>query len=280
MKYAIVYPSDLYRPSIQSLEDLAIMAREGLRDLGDDAEIVTRPDPSRQNIILGAHTPKVRAFPVPDGSIVWNTEQHSHWIENPEYLAYLPGKIVWSVFRGDFGFYVPPGYVRTLERVPERTDQPIDVLFYGAPTPYRDHFRGALTRAGLRAEFRSGLWGEERDQAIAASRVVLSLHWGPGARKLETVRIVYPLINGKACVAETAPDCLTWRMWGGVSLQRRETVVAACLRLARDWRYRERAEDRAYEIARSFPFARVLERALDREPVPDPEPVPALFCDG
>ena len=171
------------------------------------------------NLVVGAHLLDADGLAaLPSDAILYNSEQideSSSWMQ-PAYLAALQRHSVW-----DYGAenvrrlrargagqvrHVPLGYVPQLTRIPvlPPEEQDIDVLFYGAINPRRQAVLEGLIARGLRIEFLSGVYREERDRYVARAKLVLNLHYYP-ASVFETVRVSYLLANEKAVVAECGP---------------------------------------------------------------------------
>jgi len=99
--------------------------------------------------------------------------------------------------------HVPLLYTHGLERVINREDPEIDVLFYGWINPRRSvvfqrlqaEFYGRVKLAWVYGTF-------DLDTHIANSKVVLNLHASEPWNRQEQVRMFYPVINGKAVVSE------------------------------------------------------------------------------
>ena len=171
--------------------------------------------PGAVHIVLGAHlvSPEAAAA-IPSDSIIYNLEQmdaEPHWwheglkslVERCETWDYCEQNIATFAALGVARpvVHVPVGFVPELSRINEALTDDIDVLFYGAANERRTHVLDALRARGLRVMHLVGIYGRERDAAIARAKVVLSMHQHP-ARFLETVRISYLLANRKAVVAE------------------------------------------------------------------------------
>jgi len=101
-------------------------------------------------------------------------------------------------------YYAPISYAPVLEKVPAGMEQDIDVLCYGDLTLERGATvrRVATSRSdltGLSAMILCNVWGKQRDEFIARSKVIASV---PRGNIFESVRISYLLANKKAVVCE------------------------------------------------------------------------------
>lgn len=253
----------------EALTEFAQCVHFGLRRLGFTS-FYQEPsaEPSRQ-IVFGAHLLDERGVAaLPADAIIYNSEQiqaDSPWLSGP-YRAALQAHPVWdysaeNVRRAaELGLgtlrHVPLGYVPELSRIaPAQED--IDVLFYGSMNPRRRAVLAGLEAAGLKVVALFGVYGEERDRAIARARIVLSMHFYE-AKVFEIVRVAYLLSNAKAVVAECGPETalesdLREAMLG-VPYQ---GLVEACVQLARDHQRRQ-----SLGVAGHRQFARRKEEVL------------------
>jgi hypothetical protein len=117
------------------------------------------------------------------------------WDYSKENIAFL-------ATRGIGGRLLPVGYHECLERIPTGAAKDIDVLFYGSCCERRGKILDSLSRDGaiaVRSLF--GVYGKERDDCIARSRIILNIHYYD-TQILEAVRISYLLNNRCFVVSE------------------------------------------------------------------------------
>ncbi len=203
----------------EALTEFAQCVHFGLRRLGLAASYRESPDGRCRQIVFGSHLLDERGFEAlsPD-AIIYNSEQiqaDSPWLSSP-YCAALRRHSVWdysaeNVRRAtELGIgtfrHVPLGYVPELSRIAPASED-IDVLFYGSINQRRRVVLQALEAAGLRVVALFGVYGEERDRAIARAKVVLNMHFYE-AKIFEIVRVAYLLSNAKAVVAECGADTM------------------------------------------------------------------------
>lgn len=100
--------------------------------------------------------------------------------------------------------YLPLGYHPALRTIPESDHQPIDVLFYGSRSSRRFEIISALTRR-CRLRVLWMVWGAQRDQWIAQSKILLNLHLFEG-QPFECVRVRYLLNNARFVISENSMD--------------------------------------------------------------------------
>ncbi len=198
-----------------ALSELAETLIYGLNQLGVDFQfVINEISAGVTHIVLGAHLLDAPAMNnLPADTIIYNSEQidsQSTWI-NGTYLDLLRRCEVWDYSAENIrrlrqqGIarirHVPLGYVPQLTRIPAVVHQDIDVLFYGAINERRKNVLEGLIARGLRIEFLSGVYREERDHYIARAKVILCMHYYD-ASIFEIVRVSYLLSNEKAVVAE------------------------------------------------------------------------------
>lgn len=247
-------------------------------------------DASCTNILLGAHLLDAQAMAaVPAGSVIYNSEQvdeSSTWIGSA-YLELLRRNRVWDYsqknierlrFRGiDHAEFVPIGYVPELTRIPAAQPQDIDVLFFGAINERRRVVLEKLVLSGLRVEFLSGVYREERDQYIARAKVVLNMHYYD-ASVFEIVRVSYLLANEKAVVAEvgeaTSVEAEISEAVCGVPYDR---LVDTCIALVGDANRRANLARRGFELFSRRSEAAILRRALHLTEPATPAPFPGVL---
>ena len=173
----------------EALTELAQCVHFGLRRLGLACWYGEPPAGPARQILFGAHLldePGIAALPA--DAIIYNSEQilpDSPWLSGP-YRRALQSHRVWdysaeNVRRAaELGLgtlcHVPLGYVPELARIMPASED-IDVLFYGSTNPRRQAVLEALAAAGLRVEVLFGVYGEERDRAIARAKIVLNMHF-------------------------------------------------------------------------------------------------------
>jgi predicted nucleotidyltransferase len=104
--------------------------------------------------------------------------------------------------RGLSALHLPVGYHQSLEQVPQGRPKDIDVLFFGSMGERRQKVLNILEREKkVRLHALFGVYGRERDEFIARSKIVLNVHFYP-AKIFEAVRISYLLNNRCFIVSE------------------------------------------------------------------------------
>lgn len=95
------------------------------------------------------------------------------------------------------------GYQKELQRIPFYPDSErhIDVFFYGSTNTRRSEILDQISARGLSCLKRFGVYGEERDELISRSKMIVNMHFNE-IGVFEIVRIHYLLNNGIAIVPE------------------------------------------------------------------------------
>jgi hypothetical protein len=179
-------------------------------------------DSEALNIVFGYSVPYQLGLldSFPESTIFFNLEQYAGKSLVDTSVHYLVNKFqIWDYSLGNVAtlnalnpkypvFYAQISYAPILEKVPKGLEQDIDVLCYGDLTAERGATvrRVAATRpdlTGLSAMILCNVWGAQRDEFIARSKVVASV---PRGNIFEIVRISYLLANKKAVVCEYRDD--------------------------------------------------------------------------
>jgi hypothetical protein len=265
-----------------ALAELAETLIYGLDDLGANFEFtINEPADDATNIILGAHLLDEAAMrELPADTIIYNFEridEKSAWISD-SYMALLRRSTVWDCSEANAvrlrsrGVkcvrFVPVGYVPQLTRIPVIKPQDIDVLFYGSLNERRKKILGALIASGLRIEFRTGVYREERDRLIARAKVVLNMHYHD-ASSFEIARVSYLLANEKAVVAECNEGAsLETDIREAVRAVPYDKLVDACTELVADTDQRVNLARRGFAIFSRRDAGAILSPALGCPPPP------------
>jgi len=167
------------------------------------------------NIILGAHLIDSNSYSkIPRDSIIYNFEQlaeESPWVTSG-YMRLITGFRVWDYSLRNMQFlekyelkypivHMPVGYAREMSRIEKAAEQDIDVLFYGSLNTRRGRILDELSDLGYRVERLCGVYGTQRDEWIARSKLILNIHYYK-SKILEIARVSYLLANKKAVVSE------------------------------------------------------------------------------
>jgi hypothetical protein len=234
-------------------------------------------EPGATNVIFGAQVIPVDVLKrLPLDSIVYNFEQMRHSPSEvrreTQFIAgrfrvwdYSPANIEsWRAMGSTQAQVVRIGYAPVLTRIAKPAIQDIDVLMYGLTGEGRLQALHQLSNRGLKTVFVSGLYGQERDDLIARSKLVVNVHLYDTHRIFELVRASYLFANRKAVVAVVAPDSvIDDEFRSAARFTTGDRLIEDCVNLL------ERVEDRARLETEGFnAFARhdirpILSAALD-----------------
>jgi hypothetical protein len=243
MKFAILIISPANYEHAPAFQEVAELLHFGLLALGHDSVVTTTVVPDRLPIVLGSNLLPFHAIDLPANSILYNLEQISHdspWL-NSSLLELFQKHRVWDYSLKNIAYlremgvvqvqHLPVGYMPELTRIHNKdiADQDIDVLFYGALNKRRIHILEELLQANVKVEAPFGVYGTERDELIARSKVVLNMHYYP-SQVFEVVRVSYLLANQKPVVSEISlNDADADFFQAGVAFSAYENLVRTCL---------------------------------------------------
>lgn len=277
-RIVIVRPSG-YQHSSAFLE-IAETIMYGLKSLGYTALIVENEfSENNVNIILGVHLIHEDIMDkLPKSTIIYNLEQFDSqsMLNNATFRKYKRFT-VWDYSKrniekfktlgfGNHIYHVPIGYVPELTRITKSSTQDIDVLFYGSINERRAQIIEELKQNGLNVVSLFGVYGEERDAAIARSKIIINIHYY-NSSILELVRISYLLANRKAVLAECNEGTeLEEYLKEAVALAPYDKLVETCIELAKNDKQRNWFEKNGFEC-----FSKRTESDILREVLTKPE---------
>jgi hypothetical protein len=203
-----------------AFDEVAEVLSAAFRALGGSAPIVKSQWEwaGRAPIVLGGHLLAPSAgVDLPRHAILFNFEQvdaNSPWV-NSAYLSLLKRYAVldYSIANTQalqasgigHARHFPIRFMPILARVGTAADCDIDVLFYGSMNERRALILEGLQARGLNVVHLFGVYGAQRDAAIARAKVIVNIHFF-AAGIFEAVRVCYLLANGKCVVSEGRPD--------------------------------------------------------------------------
>ena len=222
-------------------------------------------DNDAKNILIGFHLLDIKyVSQLPKNSILINAEQFLggtpwnenilHWIQSFEVWDYSTQNIEFFKAQGIENIkYLELGYQSELSRIEIKAVQDIDVLFYGSINDRRAKVLDALKNSGLNVHTIFGIYGKDRDDLIARSKLVLNLHYYD-SEIFEVVRVFYLLSNSIPVVGEINPSTVVSDVYKnsvlGVPYQE---LVNTCIRLVKDDQARDLQGRRGFEIIKQFP---------------------------
>jgi hypothetical protein len=161
--------------------------------------------------------------------------------------------------QGIDALHLPIGYHQSLEQVPQGLLKDIDVLFFGSVGERRQKILNILLqekKVRLHALF--GVYGRERDEFIARSKIILNVHFYP-TRIFEAVRISY-LLNNRCFVVSEESEVNPYQ---GVPLPMfpYEQLADACCSFLDGEHDIERARNAAYEeFKQKYPMIDLMKK--------------------
>jgi hypothetical protein len=163
--------------------------------------------------------------------------------------------------RGIKALHLPVGYHQSLEQVPQGRPKDIDVLFFGSIGERRQKVLNILLhekKVRLHALF--GVYGRERDEFIARSKIILNIHYYP-AKIFEAVRISY-LLNNRCFVVSEESGVNPYRGVTIPTFPYEQLADACCSYLDREQDI-ERERDASYEdFRRMYPMIDLMKKIV------------------
>jgi SAM-dependent methyltransferase len=260
----------------EAFREIAETLQFGLRSIGHTAETVENVfDPAATNLILGAHLLSPgQARQVPGGSILYNLEQIGSAQLQPAYYELARQHQIWdydvrniekwNAMNCSYApVHVPIGYVPELTRIATRPHD-IDVLFYGSLNERRNRVLNHLRRLRVNVHSVFGVYGRERDELIARSKIVLNIHFYE-TKLFEIVRISYLLANSKAVVTECDSNtAIASGLSDGILAVPYESLVEGCMSLLQHEQERRSLEARGFRCFSQRKESDILSSALQQ----------------
>lgn len=291
MKFTIgIFGRDGSLPHSRCFEDFAFALRDALLALGHTLYNGVIGDPNAdygRMIWFGANNPAVDRrgeqewrYRLPKDAIIFNTEQISA-VDDPErYIQnYRNFKThtIWDYSCSNIAtlkrlgieraVHCPLGYIESMTSIANKPveEQDVDVLFYGSTNPHRLKILDGLDAAGLKTKRLFGVYGKERDEWIARSKIVLNMHhYERGV--FEIFRVSHLVANHKCVVNEDGgvdealneqARKLTWSI-------DYNSLVEACVRLAGDPEMCTMIAEGAHRYFRAFRLVDYVKAALEQ----------------
>ncbi len=189
----------------------------------------------------------------------------------PDYLEFLrAAPRVWDYSSTNVAFlsakgcgnarYMPLGFSPRLERIVHTPVKDLDIIFYGTANKRRGLVLESLSsRCQLRVGF--GAYGNDRDQVIARSKIVLNLHQFETAQ-LEQVRISY-LLNNRCFVVSEISENNPYS--DGLVFRNYDQIAECCLEYLQPEMEAERTRiaEIGYEKLREIPMVENIRAELE-----------------
>ena len=262
-------------------DDVALSVAASLRDLGYECSMTAnemRADAI--NILIGSimFNDALISSHLKQPYIVYQMEildDHQGHLKNyPKYLDFLSRALsVWEYSPKNFEYlkskglknlsYVPPGYHPACENFSwQESPHEFDFLFIGSLSPRRSEFLQSLINTGYRVGAitqNNGAFGENRDQVIANSKIIVNVHCFDDLDVLETVRISY-LLSNHAIVISEASDHDPYL--GAVGYAPYSELVDYCCKVSQDAQNLKARSIDGYAAIRAIDMASLIKTAL------------------
>jgi hypothetical protein len=265
-------------PHGAGLSDFMMALAHAFARLGCEPEIVRNRFSRRWvNVVFGAHLIGSRelAAGMPPNSVLVNLEQlrGSRLENNSAYVDLLSRLPVWDYSERNIAELrtltgngriarLGIGYVPQMRRLRPAAEQPTDVLFYGSLNERRRAVLQSLEQTGLRVRYLFGVYGPERDRAIAEAKVVLNMHFFESGIH-ELIRTSFLLANGKAVVCECNADTeIDEDIRRAAVAAPYPDLVEACIALVRDEARRREVEQAGFATFAGRDQATLLAEAI------------------
>jgi glycosyltransferase involved in cell wall biosynthesis len=145
------------------------------------------------------------------------------------------------------------GFQKELSRIKKSPHPEIDILFYGSLNERRQKILTQLEARGLKVKSVVGLYGNERDQLIARSKVVLNHHFYT-SEIFEIVRVFYLLSNAVPVVGEVNPTTSIDETYkNAIYAAPYDGIVEACEILILNDSLREATAAHGYKVISKLP---------------------------
>lgn len=258
--------------------ELAELIAYSLEDLGYQSSIsINECYIDSRNIIIGAHLldpAHIKEMKSRFSStIILNTEQLTNigsqwsstlfeWILNFETWDYSAENINFLRCQGASNLkLLNIGYHRKLNRIPKSKTQDIDILFYGSTNDRRLHPLNKLKSSGHNVAVIFGSYGQQRDNLISRSKIILNLH-RYDLKIFEIIRVFYLMTNSKAVVSEMSTDTRINPIYvGGFYPANYDQITESCNELLQNTSMRNELEKKTYELIVNYPqsqFTKVM----------------------
>lgn len=262
-------------------DDVALSVAASLRDLGYECSMtVNEMRADAINILIGSimFNDALISSHLKQPYIVYQMEildDHQGHLKNyPKYLDFLSRALsVWDYSPKNFEYlkskglknlsYVPPGYHSACENFSwQEPPHEFDFLFIGSLSPRRSEFLQSLINTGYRVGAitqNNGAFGENRDQVIANSKIIVNVHCFDDLDVLETVRISY-LLSNHAVVISEASDHDPYH--GAVGYAPYSELVDYCCKVLEDAQNLKARSINGYAAIRAIDMASLIKAAL------------------
>lgn len=263
-----------YIHSLAFLE-LAELLVYSLHDLNHEAVFQFNTiDSKAKNILIGFHLLDFKyAEQIPKETILINAEQflaNTPWNEN--ILKWIKSFQVWDYSQQNIEVFkeiglsniqlLKIGYQKELTRIQRNSTPDIDILFYGSVNTRRAKVLNALKNTGLNINSSFGIYGKERDDLIARSKIVLNLHHYE-SQIFEIIRVFYLLSNAIPTVGEVnSSTCIPKQYKNTVKEAEYDDLILTCKLMVENEELRSSQAKSGFEIIKGYPQALYMSELL------------------
>ena len=258
----------------ETFKEITDVFNEIIRNKGYECNISKNPDFSCQNIIFGANNIIQASVEIPENSIIVNLEQLSNesvWL-NDKYFDLLKRHEVWdysdvnifhfnkrdiiNIKKINIGYSPCLSTLKSLDL--SNINKDIDVLFYGCMNERRINIYNLLSKNhNINVVFKNNVYGKDRDQLIARSKIVLNVHFYD-SKILEIIRISHLLANNTFVISEDGGDLdinkKEYEYWNdAVIFVKYDNLVDTIIKYLKDDNSRIIQAKKGYEIILSRP---------------------------
>jgi hypothetical protein len=272
-RVCIIVPQG-YRHSMCFVE-AGFLLKHSLNSLGRTCDIALNDlARDRINIVLGWHLMQYDDALEPLQYIPYQLEQLSEtsWNTFPDKRKmilshaydvwdYSPENIAFLKSRGIVARHVPVGYHESLEQIPQRGEKDIDVLFYGSTCERRRIVLDLLSQnTGITVRSLFDVYGKERDECIARSRIILNIHYYD-AQILEAIRISY-LLNNRCLVVSEFSEINPYKAVA-IPMFPYADLADACRKYLADKEGMDTAREATYrDFKENYPMTEILKKVI------------------
>ncbi len=271
-----------------AFKEVILSLEYSLKELGFDVEQIfdLSIDKAAINIIFAGHHTCLTALKNGDiplqNVIIYNLEQVGidvPWMTS-QYFELMKYTHVWEYSESNYQqlkqagitniVKLPIGYTHNLEVIPKinSTEQDIDVFFYGSLSQRRRNLLAKLKETGLNVvstlDYPQGIIGEERDNLIARSKIILNMHYYDNAHIFEIVRISYLLSNSKAVVSELGEHTeIDEDIKHAIVHGKLQDLPSLCVDLVQNTEKREALQKKGYDIIAARDYTQLVQKSME-----------------
>ncbi|MCG8604179.1 hypothetical protein MJD09_04155 [bacterium] len=262
-------PFDKERVHSGCFMEVAHVLKFGLEDLGHEVDFGNGFQKDRLNFVLGYHN--FNGDPLPKGYryIIYQLEElteQNEWCRSIINTLKSDSCVVWDFSQENIDLLArkgikavlkPIGFHPKMHILRNRKHKDVDILFYGSKNERRLKILRELNKK-FRLKVLFGVYGEERNQWISRSKIILSIYFYK-SKLFDDVRISF-LVNNKAfSIIEDSPhrkyaDFLTY--------VRYDRLVEQCAFHLDHDRLRNEAAEKAFTEFSRYPEIEFLKQAL------------------